>query len=322
MSQGQVKVGVVVPMYNAEKTVSATLQSIFDQTHRNLDIVVVDDGSTDGSLPIVRNWQARDPRIRVVQQPNSGVAVARNTGAAATDAEFLAFIDADDLWAPPKIELQLRTLLESGPDVGLVYCWYASIGLDDRIITLGPKPRDAGRVLEGLCAYNLIGNGSTLLVRRSVFEASGGYDPSLRAGGHDGAEDFLFCFRLAEITEFQVVPRYLVGYRQTPNSMSTHSLLMFQASNIVLLEYRRRFPQYAKAIDAQRQDFRYWFGWGALRRGQWFDAFVLIMASVFFRPFDAPRHYARTAWATIKRRLPHRLQEHAALPASYTETVW
>jgi glycosyltransferase involved in cell wall biosynthesis len=322
MSQDQVKVGVVVPMYNAENTISATLQSVFDQTYRDLDIVVVDDGSTDGSLAIVREWQARDPRIRLVQQTNSGVAVARNTGAAATDAQFLAFVDADDLWSPLKIELQLRTLQEGGMDVGLVYSWYATIGLDDRIVTLGPKPRDAGWVLESLCAYNLIGNGSTLLVRRAMFEAARGYDPSLRARGYDGAEDFLFCFRMSEITEFRVVPRYLVGYRQTPNSMSTHSLRMFRASNIVLLEYRRRFPQYSKAIDAQRQDFRYWFGWGALRRGQLFDAFVLIGASILVRPFDALRHYAKTAWATLKRRLPHHLEEHAALPPSYTETTW
>jgi len=322
MSQGQPKIGVVVPMYNAEGTISATLQSIVEQTHRNLDIVVVDDGSTDRSAAIVRDWQARDSRIRMIQQPNSGVAVARNSGSKTTDAEFLAFVDADDLWAPPKIALQLEKLLDGGPAVGLVYCWYATIGLDDRIVTFGPQPLGEGWVLPGLCAYNLIGNGSTLLVRRSVFEASGGYDPSLRARGCDGAEDFLICFRLAELTEFRVVPRYLVGYRQTPHSMSSHSLRMFRASNIVLLEYRRRFPKYAKVIDSQRQDFRYWFGWGAVRRRQWLDAFVLVGGAILVRPIDAPRHFARTAWTAVKRRLVRRLEARATRPLSYTETAW
>jgi glycosyltransferase involved in cell wall biosynthesis len=322
MSQDPVKVGVVVPMYNAEKTISATLQSIVAQTHENLDIVVVDDGSTDTSIDLVEAWQARDGRIRLIRQENAGVSIARNAGAAATDAEFLAFIDADDLWAPPKIELQLQTLVDGGPAVGLVYCWYATIDTDDRIVTFGPQPRDEGWVLSGLCAYNLIGNGSTLLVRRAAFEAVGGFDPGLRAQGYDGAEDFLFCFRIAELAEFRVMPRYLVGYRQTPNSMSTHSLRMYKASNIVLLEYRARFPQYARVIDAQRQDFRYWFGWGALRRRQWIDAIVLIGASFLANPPAAVRHFARMIWQTSNRRLLRHATEHQPLAPSYTESIW
>src|SRR5215510_7071243 len=105
-------------MFNSERTISATLKSICDQTHRNLDIVVVDDGSTDGSAAAVADWRARDPRVRLVQQANAGVAAARNAGAAATTASFLSFIDADDLWAPTKVEHQLAALKDGGPAVG------------------------------------------------------------------------------------------------------------------------------------------------------------------------------------------------------------
>lgn len=315
-------VGVVVPMYNAERTVAATLRSIYEQTHKNLDIIVVDDGSTDRSVEIVKAWQARDQRIRLVQQPNSGVSVARNRGAATTTADYLAFVDADDLWAPTKIEYQLRTLQDAGPDVGLVYCWYATINMNDRVATMGPQPMDEGRVLRGLCAYNLIGNGSTLLMRRSAFQTAGGYDPSLRARGFDGAEDFLMCFRLAEQTEFRVVPRYLVGYRQTPASMSTHSLRMFRASSIVLLEYRARFPDLARAIDAQRQDFRHWFGWGALRRRQWRDAAVLIGGAIANRPIVGTLRFANMAIATLRGRVFRRLGVRQPYLPLYTETVW
>ena len=108
MLEGSVSVGVIVPMFNAERTIEATLESVCGQTHRALDIVVIDDGSTDASPSIVAAHADRDPRIRLVQQPNLGVAAARNLGAASTDAEFLAFIDADDLWAPSKIALQLQ----------------------------------------------------------------------------------------------------------------------------------------------------------------------------------------------------------------------
>ena len=125
------------------------------------------------------------------------------------------------------------------------YCWYATIDERDHVRTFGPQPLDEGWVLQRLCADNMIGNGSTLLVRRSAFEPAGGYDTSLRARGAEGAEDFLICLRIAEHAEFRVVPRYLVGYRQVPGSMSTNSMTMFRSTEIALGEYRRRFPDYA-----------------------------------------------------------------------------
>ena len=309
MIQDEDTVGVVVPMYNAERTIASTLRSVSEQTHRNLDIVV-------------RKWQARDQRVRLVQQANAGVSVARNAGAAATSAQFLAFVDADDLWAPTKIEYQLRTLQDGGSEVGLVYCWYATIGLDDRVVTLGPQPRDEGWVLGALCAHNVIGNGSTLLVRRSTFEAAGGYDPSLRARGVDGAEDFLICLRLAEHGEFRVVPRYLVGYRQLPGSMSPYSLRMFRASRLALMEYRARFPEYAREIDAQLQDFRHWFAWGALRRHQWREAAILYGEGLTIHPLSTPLRFAGMVWSTLKGRLLRKLGLQQPSHPLYTETIW
>lgn len=322
MSQDEDTVGVVVPMFNSERTIAATLRSICGQTHRKLDIVVVDDGSTDGSPAVVAAWRERDPRIRLLQQANAGVAAARNAGAASTGAQFLAFVDADDLWAPTKIELQLNALQSGGPAVGLVYCWYASIGCDDRVVTYGPQPLDEGWVLERLFAANLIGNGSTILVRRSAFEAVGGYDPSLRARGADAAEDFLICLRVAEKAEFRVVPRYLVGYRQVPGSMSSNSLRMFRATEMALAQYRARFPKHAGEIDAHLQEFRYWFGWGALKRHQWGDAASLFGESVAKRPAAAPLHFAGMALETLKGRLFRLLGIRQPFLPIYTETIW
>jgi glycosyltransferase involved in cell wall biosynthesis len=235
-------VGVVIPMFNSERTIAATLNSICEQTHRALDIVVVDDGSTDGSAAAVEAFRARDPRVRLVRQANAGVAAARNTGAASTEAAFLAFTDADDLWAPTKIEYQLAALKEGGEAVGAVHCWFATIDEADRAVSFGPHPLAEGQILQELCAVNMIGNGATLMARRSAFEKAGGYDPTLRARGAEGAEDFLICLRLAEHTEFAVVPRYLVGYRRQPGSMSTRYLRMFRSIEYVLDEYRARFP--------------------------------------------------------------------------------
>jgi len=184
-------------MFNSERTIAATLQSICSQTHRPLDIVVVDDGSTDGSAAAVAALAARDPRVRLVRQANAGVAAARNIGVAASTAQVLAFVDADDLWAPTKIEYQLAALKDGGAAVGAAYCWFATIDETDRTVSFGPHPLAEGQILRELCAVNMIGNCSTLMARRSAFEKAGGYDSTLRARGAEGAEDFLICLRLA-----------------------------------------------------------------------------------------------------------------------------
>src|SRR5262249_43214803 len=129
-------VAVVVPMYNAERTIGATLASICRQTHQELDIIIVDDGSSDNSASIGAAYAKQDRRIRILQQSNSGVAAARNKGAAATDAEFLAFVDADDLWAPSKIALQWQALVKGGQSAGLAYCWFALIDEDSRVFSM------------------------------------------------------------------------------------------------------------------------------------------------------------------------------------------
>jgi glycosyltransferase involved in cell wall biosynthesis len=246
-------IGVVVPMFNAERTILATLTSICQQSHQALDIVVVDDGSTDRSASIVAAYAEQDRRIRLFRQPNAGVAHARNSGAAATDAEFLAFVDADDLWAPSKIALQLRVLQEGGSSAGLAYCWFAEIDEDGRIFSF-KQPDANGRVLQRMCRNNFVGNGSSMLVRRSAFERAGQFDPSLRARNAQGCEDLLMCLRIAENYEFRVVPQHLVGYRRTIGNMSSDVMQMFRSYEIVLAEFREKYPQFGSDLNAHLLD--------------------------------------------------------------------
>ncbi|MGX9115476.1 glycosyltransferase family 2 protein [Mesorhizobium sp. BHbsci] len=246
-------IGVVVPMFNAERTILPTLTSICQQSHQALDIIVVDDGSTDRSASIVAAYAEQDRRIRLFRQPNAGVAHARNSGAAATDAEFLAFVDADDLWAPSKIALQLRVLQEGGSSAGLAYCWFAEIDEDGRIFSL-KQPDADGRVLQRMCRNNFVGNGSSMLVRRSAFERAGQFDPSLRARNAQGCEDLLMCLRIAENYEFRVVPQYLVGYRRTSGNMSSDVMQMFRSYQIVLAEFHDKYPQFGSDLNAHLLD--------------------------------------------------------------------
>jgi glycosyltransferase involved in cell wall biosynthesis len=321
MGSDEQAVGVVVPMYNAERTVAATIASICAQTHRALDIVVVDDGSTDGSCAVVEQWCRRDSRVRLVHQANGGVAAARNTGAAAAHASFLAFVDADDLWAPTKIAGQLAALEEGGPTAGLAYCWYASIDQQDRVVSFGPQPRIEGRVVQALCQANWIGNGSSVMIRRDAFERAGGYEPQLRSERAQGAEDLLICLRVAEHADFRVVPRYLVGYRLAPNTMSTDSLQMFRSTELVMAEFLAKYPQYAGEIDGHLQDSRTWFAYRAGASGRWADAMVLLRESVAVHPVRTANYLARAAVAIAAGRVRRKIGRQVVYPL-YTEVVW
>jgi glycosyltransferase involved in cell wall biosynthesis len=321
VKQDEDTVGVVVPMHNAERTIAATLDSIGRQTHANLDIVVVDDGSTDGSVAVVDQKIRQDRRVRLVRQKNAGVAAARNAGAAATAASFLAFIDADDLWAPTKIEFQLDALRQGGPTAGLAYCWFASIDQQDRVISFGPQPLFDGDTMKELCAANWIGNGSSLLMRRAAFEKAGGYDPSLRARGAQGAEDLLMCFRVAEHAGFAVAPRYLVGYRATPGNMSSDSLRMFRSTELVLDEYRRKYPQHAGVIDHHLQASRHWFAYRAIAMRRRRDARILLTEALRYHPLASAWHFFNLALSIASGRLQRRFGRPAPLPL-YTAAIW
>lgn len=263
-----VPVGVIVPMYNAERTVRATLDSVCLQTYPALDIIVVDDGSTDGSASIVESHARRDPRIRLLRQENAGVAAARNLGAASTGAEFLAFVDADDLWAPTKIAQQLAALQQGGPIAGFAYCWFAQIDAESRVYSLNNRPLTEGWVLQTLCRNNFVGNGSSMMLRRAAFDAAGGFDPSLRARNAQGCEDMLMCLRVAEQFEFRVVPQFLVGYRMTNTNMSSDVQQMLRSCEIVFTEFREKYPELRTELDAHLVDMLQWLVVRALVGGR------------------------------------------------------
>jgi CDP-glycerol glycerophosphotransferase len=126
------RISVVVPIYNVERYLEACLESIAGQTFDDLEVVMVDDGSTDGSAAIAEAFAARDPRFKLVSRPNGGLSAARNTGIAAATGEFLAFVDSDDMLMPRAYELLLGSLEQTGSD-------FAS-GNAVRFTSAGEKP--------------------------------------------------------------------------------------------------------------------------------------------------------------------------------------
>ena len=125
-------ISVVVPAWRAEKTLAATLDSILLQTWRELEVLVVDDASPDGTLALAQSYAAKDPRVRVIAQPqNGGVSKARNRGVREARGEWIAFLDSDDLWMPEKLERQMA-LAAQHPEAGLFFTGSAFISEDDR----------------------------------------------------------------------------------------------------------------------------------------------------------------------------------------------
>ena len=127
-------ISVVIPAYNAAETLERALVSVAVQSLADIEIIVVDDGSTDDTPRLLRDRAALDPRMRALTQANGGVARARNAGIAAARAEWVATIDADDLWHPRKLELQLAAAAAAGEACTMVYAWSRRIDMDDRVI--------------------------------------------------------------------------------------------------------------------------------------------------------------------------------------------
>jgi glycosyltransferase involved in cell wall biosynthesis len=277
-------VSVVIPAHNAAATIGETLDSVRAQTHRQLDIVVVDDGSTDATLDLVHAHAAQDSRVRLLQQSNAGVAAARNAGVAGARSELVAPVDADDLWRPDKIERQLGALQRGGEAVGLVYTWSMLIDERSRIIGEGSHDTDTGGVLRALCRGNIVGNGSSALMRRSAVQAAGGYDASLRQRRAQGCEDYKLYLSIAERWQFAVVPEYLTGYRQGSPSMSSDALQMWRSWQIVEAEVGQRHPELAEDLRIGRWNAAQWLYGRARDSARHADALRLAAALYGLRP--------------------------------------
>ena len=240
-------VTVIIPAYNAGATLDQTLQSVRSQSYRDIEILVVDDGSHDHTPSIAARHAAADGRIRLISQANGGVASARNKGIAEANGKLIAPIDADDLWASTKLEKQIAIMAEGGPSVGLVYCWYAIIDAENFIKGIA-KPTSSGRVLSHLCENNFVGNGSSPLMRRDVVLTAGGYNTHLRAVGAQGCEDWLLYLRIAEKHEFRVVEECLLGYRMIPGSMSRDGRQMLRSLRHVTSLVLERNPELSQNL--------------------------------------------------------------------------
>lgn len=316
-SQPDQLVGVIIPAYEAASTLDETLRSVRAQTYRHLDIIVVDDGSRDSTGAVALRHAELDPRVRLIRQENAGVAAARNAGVAATTAEFIAPIDADDVWAPDKIERQVE-LMRANPRATLCYSWFACIDKQSRIIGFGARHTVEGDALREMCRTNLVGNGSGAMMRRDAAIEAGLYDPTLRARGGQGCEDYKLYLALAAAGDVVAVKDFLTGYRITPHNMSSDTAQMCRSHLFVLDEFAAAHPHLIAELNAGRRVFAHWLVLRAIR-----ELRIAKVAELFFTlaredreiafalAASAPGFIAGRAAAKVKRLLPARRQTGA-----------
>lgn len=279
-------VSVVIPAYNAEATIDDTLRSVRSQTHRHLEIIVVDDGSTDRTTSVVKVHAAIDGRVTLIAQKNAGVAAARNAGWQSARAAFIAFLDADDLWAPSKIERQLDVILNGGLQVGLVYTWWALIDEHNRIRHKVPGRDIAGDVLEGTLLGNFVGHASSPLIRRQALVEAGGFDSGLRNAGIHGCEDLLLYYRIARRYHFGLVPDHLTGYRVVSGRMSSDRPRMLRSFKVVAGEMKLGHPERAEKVNRGTRMYLIFLIGEALGSWNFRQALHLLTLWVPEHPFD------------------------------------
>jgi len=198
-------VSVIMPAYNAAPFIAAAIDSVLAQTYTNLELIVVDDGSTDSTASVVQSYGRR---VRYIYQSNARQAAARNCGLRQAHGELCAFIDADDIWLPDKLEKQVA-LYRQRPEVGLVYCSMQGIDRSGSYLREW-RANLRGAVLAPILLGQIAGGGigSTSLVPRQVFEEIGGFDPNLPP-----CEDTDLLWRIASRYPIDYVDEVLVLYR-------------------------------------------------------------------------------------------------------------
>jgi glycosyltransferase involved in cell wall biosynthesis len=204
-------ISVIIPAYNAEKTIQETIESVLNQTFTDFELIVINDGSQDATLKVINSIP--DDRLKVFSYPNAGVSASRNRGLAKAAGEFIAFLDADDLWTPDKLEAQLKAL-QANTQAAVAYSWTDYIDESGQFLHPGKHITENGDVYAKLLVTNILDNGSNYLIRREALNKIGGFDESLF-----GPEDWDLAIRLAANYQFVAVPRPQILYR-----MSTHSI--------------------------------------------------------------------------------------------------
>jgi len=285
-------VSVMMPVYNALPYVAEAVRSILTQTMGDFELVVIDDGSTDGSKQLLEAQAARDERIRLISRENRGISATRQQMLETARGEYVAVLDADDVALPDRLEKQ-RAFLDSNSDVVCVGGSFDAIDEAGRFLRVFELPTEHEQIDQSLIrGVNVICH-SAVMMRRKVALAVGGYDPLLAP-----SEDYDLWLRMGEVGRLANLPQVLVRYRYHGSSASSlgRQIQMETARRACERAWKRRgiagrfeaTDQWRPGADRRsRHEFAVRFGWWAFTSRQWKTAAIYGARAVAMRPFSA-----------------------------------
>lgn len=244
------KVSVVIPVYNREKTIVDAVRSVLEQTYKELECIVVDDGSTDETVSVLKN-SITDSRLKIYTKANSGACATRNYGVEKSTGKYIAFQDSDDLWLPDKLEKQVR-ILEKNNDIDVVFCNAIRIGFEDREEEILLKEIEDGIVSRRMLQSRSMVSTQTILARKECFFFEK-FDPALPR-----LQDYDLVIRLAEAFRFYYISTPLVLINVQEDSISSNPQKAIDARRIILKKYPniilRNIDMYASSIASIRHN--------------------------------------------------------------------
>ena len=242
-------VSVIMPAYNVAPYIGEAIESVLNQTYADLELLVIDDGASDGSDVIADLYASRDPRVRVIRQSNAGISAARNHGLRVASSPVIAILDSDDAWEPAYLERQMA-ILRDRPEVDIVTgnAWFLGSDLHGRPARPWPDPRPAPKLADILADETAVF--IMAVFRRRVYESIGPFDESLRTN-----EDYDFWLRAAcDGFVFCRNDQPLGYYRRRDDSLSADELRMLPGILQVLRKLRPHLlnrPHELAILDAQ-----------------------------------------------------------------------
>jgi glycosyltransferase involved in cell wall biosynthesis len=278
-------VSVVVPCHDSSGTIRAALDSALAQTFDSFEIVVVDDGSSDRTPEIVGRYEREHPGlVRLVRSDHRGPYAARNLGARVARGAFLAFLDSDDLWEPPKLERQVA-LMRSRPDVVLCHTGGRTMTADGKPLrTFHPQPDYVGDCFVRLLVRNRLAT-SSVLMRRAFFLELGGFDETFEARG-----DWELWTRAARHGELAAIDEPLIRYRLHDGRMSNDTDRMRRSHLLVIEKHRNAYrdvPHLARYIRESRFRAHMDYGGEYLGAGRTSSARGEALRALLQKPFEA-----------------------------------
>ncbi|WP_300529453.1 glycosyltransferase family A protein [Maricaulis sp.] len=255
------QVSVVMPVFNVERYVKAAVESVLAQSFEDFELLIIDDGGTDRSIDICREFI--DYRMRIISQKNRGLAGARNTGIRYARAEIIAFLDSDDLWHPDKLARHVEHLREQ-PQVGVSYSGARLIDDAGHDVGIDQLPKLNGIESKDIYLRNPVSNGSTPVIRRAALDVIARpsplhpgeqvwFDEHLRQ-----SEDIDCWLRIALLSnwQFEGIAGALTAYRVNAGGLSANVVKQFDSWTYVRDKVRRLAPAFAQRWEAAAEAFQ------------------------------------------------------------------